>query len=162
MKQIVAHKKLSTLHGLALVLGILAVLLIMNNLVLGVLTRAVGFTAANISFWLIGALMALWVLRVYVVKYVYELGADMLRLNRAYGRRVRHIEDIYLNQLLFVGDPEEAKKRWPDSKRVRALHARGEEAVTAVVYKTASGVRTALIQANPALKAKLVERLRAK
>lgn len=162
MKQIVAHKKLSALHGFLLVLGILAVLLVMNNLVLGVLTRAVGFTVANVIFWLVGALMALWVLRVYVVKYIYELGPDVLRLNRAYGKRERHIEDIYLSQLVFVGSSEEAKKRWPEAKRVRAVHARGEEAVTAVVYRTASGVRTALLQANPALKAKLVERLRDK
>ena len=162
MKQIVAHKKLSALHGFLLVLGILAVLLVMNNLVLGVLTRAVGFTVANVTFWLVGALMALWVLRVYVVKYIYELGPDVLRLNRAYGKRERHIEDVYLSQLVFVGSPEEAKKRWPEAKRVRAVHARGEEAVTAVVYRTASGVRTALLQANPALKAKLVERLRDK
>lgn len=162
MKQIVAHKKLSPLHGFLLVVGILTVLLIMNNLVLGVLTQAVGFTAANVIFWLIGALMALWVLRVYVVKYIYELGPDVLRLNRAYGKRTRHIEDVYLSQLAFVGSPEEAKKRWPDAKRVRALHARSEEPVTAVVYKTAVGVRTALIQASPELKAKLVERLREK
>ena len=160
MKQIVAHKKLSALHGFLLVLGILAVLLVMNNLVLGVLTRAVGFTVANVTFWLVGALMALWVLRVYVVKYIYELTPDILRLNRAYGKRARHIEDVYLSQLVFVGSPEEAKRRWPEAKRVRAVHARGDEAVTAVVYRTAGGMRTALIQANPALKAKLVERLR--
>ena len=162
MKQIVAHKKLSPLHGFLLVLGSLAVLLVMNNLVQGLLTRAVGFTAANLIFWRIGALMALWVLRVYVVKYIYELTPDLLRLIRAYGKRARHIEDVYLSQLVFVGSPEEAKRRWPEAKRVRAVHARGDEAVTAVVYRTAGGMRTALIQANPALKAKLVERLREK
>ena len=162
MKQIVAHKKLSALHGFLLVLGILAVLLVMNNLVLGVLTRAVGFTVANVTFWLVGALMALWVLRVYVVKYIYELGPDVLRLNRAYGKRERHIEDVYLNQLLFVGAPEEARKRYGKLRCTRSTHPSCKLARTALVYKNSSGTRMALIQADDKLKAALTERVKKK
>lgn len=162
MKQIVEHKKLSAPRGFLLVLGLVAVLVLLNYLVLDVVALKVGDVAASVAFWVLGGGIALWVLRIYVVKYVYELGADLLRLNRSYGKRLRHIEDIYLSQLQFVGSPEEAKKRWPDARRVRALHARGEEPVTAVVYRSADGTNVALIQASPELKAKLVERLKGK
>lgn len=160
MKQIVAHKKLSPIHGALLVLGLVAVLILLNYLVIDVLAVTIGYTAACVAFWVIGGLIALQLLRIYVVKFSYELSADVLRLNRSYGKRVRHIEDIYLSQLAFVGAPEEAKRRWPDAKRVRAVHARGEFPITAVVYKTASGTYVALIQANDELKSQLTSRIR--
>lgn len=160
MKQIVAHEKLSPIHGILLVFGLVVVLILLNYLVIDVLAVTIGYTAACVAFWVIGGLIALQLLRVYVVKFSYELNADVLRLNRSYGKRQRHIEDIYLSQLAFVGAPEEAKRRWPDAKRVRAVHAKGKLPITAVVYKTASGIRVALIQANEELKAQLVARLK--
>lgn len=75
----------------------------------------------------------------YVVKFSYELGQDVLQLNRSYGKRKRHIEDVYLSQLVFVGEPAAAKKKYPDAWRVRAIHARGTDPVLAVAYKSAQG-----------------------
>lgn len=161
MKQIVAHKKIHPVVGVLIIILLLGFLLVLNYL-LGFLVPLVGRTAAEVFFWLVGAVIAWWFLRTYVVKYSYEMTEDVLRLSRMYGKRERFIADIYLNRLLYVGTLEEAKKRNPDAKTVRALQATSKIPVTAVAYKTSSDTCIALIQADEELKAKLLQRLQKK
>lgn len=162
MKQIVAHKKIGTLHGILLVAGLFVVLVLLNYLVLGFLATYIGNGASSIAFWVLGGLIAWGVLRVYIVRYSYELGEEVLRLTRAYGKRERLIDDIYLNNLLFLGKPEDAVKRFPNAKQVKAVHAKGEYPVVALAYRASDGQYIALIQANDELKAALRARMKAK
>ena len=162
MKQTVAHKPLGALRGILLIVGLVAALIVLNLLCLYYLSAFIGYQAGSLVFWLIGAVIALQMLRVYVAKFEYEMNADLLRLNRYYGKRPRHIEDIYLNRLLFVGDPDEAKARYPKARKVSAMHASVDLPVTAVVYRTSDSVHMALIQANDELKARLLERAKGK
>ena len=161
MKQTVERKRLSALQGVGLILGLVAVLVILNFLCGTFLARWIGYNPASLVFWILGGGIALWMLHAYIVKYVYELTDDVLRLNRSYGKRPRHIEDIYLHRIKFVGEPEEAKKRFPEAKKVSATRGGVDLPVTAVVYRTADGEGIALIQANAELKAKLEECVRA-
>ena len=101
-------------------------------------------------------------LQVYILKYNYELCDDVLQITRSYGKRERFIENIYLRQLVFMGKPEEAQKRWPNARKVRALHLKGENLTIALVYKASDGHRIALIQANDELKAELAARMKEK
>ena len=162
MKQIVGHKKIGPLKGILLILGLAALLVLVNFLCLYYLSALVGFQAAVAMFWIIGAFIALQVLRIYVMKYEYEMNADVLRLNRSYGKRPRHIEDIYLNRMLFVGDVDEAKRRYPKARKVNAKHGNVDLPVTAVVYRTADDIHVAHIQANDELKRRLMERAKGK
>lgn len=161
MKQIVSHKKIHPIVGVLIIILLLGFLLGLNY-VLGFLVPLVGQTISEIFFWLVGALIAWWFLRTYVVKYSYEMTEDVLRLNRMYGKRERFIADIYLNRLLFVGTLEEAKKRNPNAKIVRALQATSKIPVTAVAYKTSSDTSIALIQAEEELINKLRQRMQKK
>lgn len=161
MKQVVGHKKLNDFAGIALVLGLVAVLILLNYLVIDLLAARIGATAASIGFWVLGGLLAWLVLRVYIVTYTYETGAGVLRLCRHYGKRERFIEDIYLNQIEFVGTEEEAKAKYPRTKTVSAVHGSDKTPVTAVAYKTADSVRIARIQANDELKGLLVDQVKA-
>lgn len=162
MKQIVAHKKIGSMQGILLVLALIAALVLLNYLVLGLLATYIGNGASSLAFWVLGGLLAWGVLHIYVVKYSYELGEDVLRINRAYGKRERHIDDIYLNNLIFLGSPEEAKKRWPNARRVKAVHTKGENATMALVYKSADGRRVVLFQPNDELRQRLVTRIKSK
>ena len=162
MKQVVEHKRLGAIRGILLIVGLVATLFVLNFLCMYYLSALLGYQPASLVFWVLGAVIALQLLRVYVVKYEYEMSADVLRLNRSYGKRLRHIEDIYLNRLLFVGDPEDAKRRYPKAKKVSAKHGNVDLPVTAVVYKTADDTHMALIQANDALKERLMERAKGK
>jgi len=161
MKQIVSHKKIHPVVGVLIIILLVGFLLVLNYL-LGFLIPLVGRTVAEIFFWLVGALIAWWFLRTYVVKYSYEMTEDVLRLNRMYGKRERFIADIYLNRLLYVGSLEEAKKRNPNAKIVRAMQSTCKIPPTAIAYKTASDITIALIQANDELVAKLKQHMQKK
>ena len=146
MKQIVEHKKLGTLHGLLLVAGLMIVLILMNYLVLGLLATRIGNGASSIAFWVLGGGIAWILLQVYVVKYYYLLDDEILQINRAYGKRERHVENVHLHQMVFLGKPEEAQKRYPNARKVRALHLKGENLTMALVHRVSDGHRMLLFQ----------------
>ncbi|MBP3409742.1 MAG: hypothetical protein J6M10_01985 [Clostridia bacterium] len=50
MKQIVAHKKIGTLHGILLVVGLMVVLVLLNYVVLGFLATYIGNGASSLAF----------------------------------------------------------------------------------------------------------------
>ena len=169
MKQIVEHKKLGPVKGLLLILGLAAVLVLLNYVAINLIATGfshisarAGSIAGLVSFWGVGGLLAWQVLRVYVARISYTLTEDLLRMSRFYGKRERHIEDIYLNQLLFVGAPEDARKRYGKLRCTRATHSSCKLERTALVYKNSAGTRMALIQANDELKAALTQRVKRK
>ena len=162
MKQVVEHKKLGAVQGALLIVGLVAILVVLNYLCAVHLSALIGYQPASLVFWVAGALIAMQMLRVYVVKYEYEMDEDVLRLNRSYGKRPRHIEDVYLNRLLFVGGVDEAKKRYPQARKVSAKHDNVDLPVTAVVYRTADDIHVAHIQASEELRARLLARAKAK
>lgn len=162
MKQIVEHKKLSTLHGLLLVAGLMLILILMNYLVLGLLATRIGNGASSIAFWVLGGLIAWAVLRIYIVKYFYLLDDEVLQINRAYGKRERHVDNVYLHQMVFVGKPEDAQKRYPNAVKVRAIHLKGENLTMAVVHRVSSGHRMLLFQPNDEILSALKSKVREK
>lgn len=157
MKQTVEHEKLGALKGILLIVGLVAVLFILNFLCGAFLARWIGYNPASLVFWVLGGAIALWMLHVYVVKYVYELTEDVLRLSRSYGKRPRHIEDVYLRRIVYVGDPAEAKRRYPHARKVSATRRDSKLPAAAVVYRTSDGEGMALIQPDGALRARLEE-----
>lgn len=161
MKQTVAHKKLSAVEGIALIIALLVALLLLNA-ALSLLSAILGPGTSTLLFWGSGTLIAYWMMRTYVAAYCYELTPDVLRITRKYAKRERYLEDIYLNALLFVGTPEEAAARYPQAKKVSAIHKSAGLAVTAVVQKPDTQTRIVLLQPDEALRAKLVERVRRK
>lgn len=162
MKQIVKHKNLTPLTGFALVLALVAVLLFLNYVVLNFVAARIGNTAASITFWVIGGLIAWWMLRTFIVVYTYEIGDNVLRLCRKYGKRERFIEDIYLNRITYVGTLEEAKHRAPNAKVIKAVHSAVKTDKTAVVFNTSAGTGIAIFQPNDEIRSKLVEALKTK
>ena len=162
MKQTVSHSKLRPWQGILIVLLLVALLVAINYLLGLYLQRLVGYTAASIAFWVIGAGIAYYTFRRFVVAYTYELTEDVLRLNRAYGKRERHICDIYVNRMLFVGTREEAQKRYGKTRIVRALRGCDDLPVTAIVYDASDGRHTALLQANDELRGALIQCIKRK
>ena len=98
----------------------------------------------------------------YVARVGYTMNEDLLRMSRFYGKRERHIEDVYLNQLLFVGTLADAQKRFGKLRCTKATHPSCKLPRTALVYKTSSGTHMALIQADEDMKAALTQRVKKK
>ena len=169
MKQSIGHKKLNPLQGILLIVCLMAILFLVNYLAIDLfgawfsrISESAGGLAGLIAFWVIGGFIALQVLRVYVARISYKLTEDLLRMSRFYGKRERHIEDVYLSQLLFVGAPEDAQKRFGKLSCIKATHPSCKLGRTALVYKNSSGTRMALIQADEALKTALTQRVKRK
>lgn len=162
MKQTVYNRKLSNAQGFWVVMGLVIALIALNYLVIDLLAKLLGYTAASIGFWIIGILIGLWVFHEFIEAYSYELGDEVLRLNRAYGKRTRHIEDIYLSRLVFVGTADEAAKKNPQAKCLKAFHKKCRIPVTAIVYDCSAGRRTALVQLNDEMLAALKAAMKAK
>ena len=150
MKQIVAHKKLGNVTGILTVLGLVAALLLLNFCI-ELAGRLIGATAAAVIFWILGILLALWVYRVFIQAFCFEITPDTLNVSRSYGKRKRFIEEIYLHRVRFVGSPEEAKKREPSLRAIRCLRKDCPFAQTAVIYECASGRRMLIFQPNEEL-----------
>ena len=161
MKQTVAHKKLSALEGVALIIALIAALLALNY-VFSLIAPYIGANIASLMFWISGGALAYLMMRRYVASFSYELGADVLRICRKYGRRERVIEDIYLANLIFVGTPEAAERRCPGAKKLRAVHKSEGLRVCAVAYGTSSGMRIAHLQLNEDMRARLVQYMKEK
>ena len=162
MKQTVSHSRLRPWQGILIVLLLVALLFAINYLLGRYVQRLVGYSIASIAFWIIGAGIAYYTFRRFVAAYIYELSEDILRLNRAYGKRERHICDIYVSRLLFVGTRAEAQKRFGKTRIVRAMRGCDDLPVTAIVYDASDGRHTALIQANDELRDALIRRVRQK
>ena len=169
MKPSIGHKKLNPLQGVLLIVCLMAILFLVNYLAIDLfgawfsrISERAGGLAGLIAFWAIGGFIALQVLRVYVARISYTLTEDLLRMSRFYGKRERHIEDVYLSQLLFVGAPEDAQKRFGKLSCIKATHPSCKLGRTALVYKNSTGTRMALIQADEALKTALTQRVKKK
>ena len=169
MKQSIGHKKLNPLQGVLLIVCLMAILFLVNYLAIDLfgawfsrISPRTGIIAGLVTFWGIGGGVALQVLRVYIARVSYTMTEDLLRMSRFYGKRERHIEDVYLSQLLFVGAPEDARKRYGKLRCTRATHSSCKLERTALVYKNSVGTRMALIQADDALKSALTQRVKKK
>ena len=162
MKQTVYNRKPGNVQGFFLVIGLVAALIAMNYLFETVVAGLIGFLAASICFWGVVIALGLWIFHEFVEAYSYELGEDVLRLNRAYGKRTRLIEDIYLSRLIFIGSPADAEAKNPGTGRVRAFHRKNPTPLTAVVYQTARGKRMALIQPDKRMLEALMAKMKEK
>ena len=169
MKQSIGHKKLNPLQGVLLIVCLMAILFLVNYLAIDLfgawfsrISERAGGLAGLIAFWVIGGFIALQVLRVYIARVSYTMSEDLLRMSRFYGKRERHIEDVYLSQLLFVGTLEDAQKRFGKLSCIKATHPSCKLPRTALVYKNSTGTRMALIQADEALKTALTQRVKKK
>ena len=80
MKQSIGHKKLNPLQGLLLILGLAAVLILLNYVAINLvavwfsrLSPRAGTIAGLVTFWGVGGGVALQVLRVYIARVSYTM-----------------------------------------------------------------------------------------
>lgn len=118
-QQKLRSRPLSTLQGIAVVLGLIAAGLA-DALLANVLARIAPALVSATVFWGVGALLALWAMRRYVLSYSYILSGTVLRISFAYGRYERVMTDIYRNNILACGTLDEMRKRYPGARVNRA------------------------------------------
>ena len=109
-QQLVENKNLSNLAGIGLIVGLLAFLYCLAT-ILNALQRRFGlsYDIATVLLWGIGAAVALTMMHDRVLSYRYTLSGSTLRLDRFYGRYMRHARDIMFRKIENVGDVDAMK-----------------------------------------------------
>ena len=149
----VQNPPLKPLHGLLIVLGLVAALWI-DSLLAGLLASFSELLSA-ILFWGIGALIALWTMRRFVMGYSYSLSSTMLRVAHLYGRHERPMQDIYLNNIVLSGAPEDVIRRCPNARVHRAVLSRNPAETFAVAYRDDGKLAVLIMQPDERIKEEL-------
>lgn len=134
-EQHVKNKNLSSLAGIGVIVGLLAFLYCLVT-ILGALQRRFGlsYDAAVVTVWVAGAGIALAMMHDRVLFYRYTLSGSTLKLDRFYGRYMRHARDIMFRRIEDVGTPEEMKAKYPRARVEKYLRRQCDIAPVALVH----------------------------
>ena len=117
---------------------------------------------ASALFIAYGCAIAWFLLNWYALRFVYAANADCLRVCRAYGKRERFMVDVWLNQVVAYGAPDEVKQRCPDAPVSQATRAQCELAPLALAYKQDGKTSILVIQPDENMRAHLMGVLKKK
>ena len=152
--QKVTNPPLKPLQGLLAVFGLLAALLL-DSALCRLLSLAVGDAISAAVFWIVGIVIALWAMRRYVLAYSYGLTSKLLRVTFAYGRYERLMLDLYLNNIVLAGAPDDVKRRYPDARVQRAVCSRNPLEVLAIAHRDNGRISILLLQPDSTISATL-------
>ena len=154
--QKIRNRKLGALKGLGVVLAIFAALFVVT-FITQLLIPFIGEGPSSLLFWGVGALIALWTMRRFVLTYSYGLGTNVLRVTFAYGRYERVMADLYFNNILNAGALDDMRARYPNAKVNRATRPGCEIEHLAVAAKDNGVVSIYLLQPDGVIREKLEE-----
>ena len=117
---------------------------------------------ASALFIAYGCAIAWFLLNWYALRFVYAANADCLRVCRAYGKRERFMVDVWLNQVVAYGAPDEVKQRCPDAPVSQATRAQCELEPLALAYRQDGKTRILVIQPDENMRAHLMGVLKKK
>jgi len=152
--QKVRNSKLSALKGLGVVAGIFAALFVIT-FVTQILIPFIGEGPSSLLFWGLGALIALWTMRRFVLTYSYGLGANVLRVTFAYGRYERVMSDIYFNNIVNAGTLSDMRTRYPSARVNRATRPGCDIEPLAVAARDNGVISIFLLQPDEVIRATL-------
>lgn len=119
-----------------LAVATLMVMVIADSVLTQMLEPWLGAGTAVVIFWVLGALIAMYAMRRYVMSFSYAANGNMLQITFAYGRYRRMMEEIYYNNMLYSGSLEDMKKRCPGARVNRATRPGCELEAFAVAYRS--------------------------
>lgn len=160
LQQKVQNPPLKPLRAMGVVIGVVAVLL-MDSYLCQLLSLVIAPGTATIVFYAVGVLVALWVMRRYILSYAYVMNETMMRISFNYGRYQRLMGDVYLSNLVACGTLEEMKQRFPSVRVRRAVLPKCTTEHFAVVTKSASETFIYLLQPDDEIRTALKDAVRA-
>ena len=160
-QQLVENKNLSNLAGIGLIVGLLAFLYCLAT-ILNALQRRFGlsYDIATVLLWGIGAAVALTMMHDRVLSYRYTLSGTTLRLDRFYGRYMRHARDIMFRRIEAVGDVEAMKAKYPGSRIEKYVRRQCDLPQVAIVHVFDSRRIISVIQPDEVILTALQNRAR--
>ena len=158
LSQKLQNKQPTPLQGVGLVL-VIALAAVAGSAFFTRLAPRLG-NLASLLFIAYGCAIAYFLLNWYGMSFLYTATDDCLRLCRAYGKRERFMADVWLNQVVAYGTPEEIKQKHPDAPVTRATRTQCEYAPLALAYREGGRVRAVILQPDAAMREHLVRKIR--
>ena len=146
--QIVGKNGLKGWQGLLVVLVVLVSIYALNAVFTFFTVLGLDYLIGSILFWGFGVGIAVFLFYRFAIVYRYDIGEVKLVLSRVYIKNPRVMEEILTREIVFLGTPEEAKKRYPDASVRRALTHRAADPVRALVYVRGKSPRVILFEPN--------------
>lgn len=161
MRQRLANPKLKWWQGILLILGIILIL-IAGQFAAASYAHLSGFEnaygQASVGFWIFGGIVAIFVIRQFIMEYEYTLENLTFRIDRIYGgMRPRMAIQIPSRKIRFIGTPEEAQERYEGVHPSNFTRAKVGIEIVTVAYADKSGVRLIGIQPDEKLRARLLQ-----
>jgi hypothetical protein len=161
MRQRLANPKLKWWQGILLILGIILILFA-GQFAAAAYTFYSGFEnapmQASVVFWIFGIILAVVVIRYFVMEYEYTLEGLAFRIDRIYGgMRPRMAVQVVTRKIRFVGTPEDAQAKYPGAHPSNYTRAKADIEVLVVAYEDKNGVRLLNIQPGDKMRARLYE-----
>ena len=158
IEQRLQNRRPGALAGLGVILGA-AVAVVAGSAFFTMLAPRLG-TLSSLLFIAYGCAIAWFLLDWYVLCFIFTASADCLRVCRAYGKRERFMADVWLNQVVAYGTPEEIRQKHPDAPVTRATRTQCDFAPLALAYREGGKVRTVVLQPDEAMREHLVRKIR--
>ena len=159
-RQKIQNRQPSALQGIGLVL-IVALAAVAGSAFFSRLESRLG-TTASLLFILYGCAIAWGLLNWYGMSFIYTATDDVLRVCRAYGKRERFMVDVWLNQVVAYGAPEEVRERCPGASVTQATRSQCALEPLALAYREDGRTRIIVVQPDDALRAHLMKVLKGK
>ncbi len=145
--QLSGKNRLKPGYGLLLIVGLVAAVFAMNLLLGGFMALGLPFLYASILFWVFCVGLLALVFQRFGLVYRYDVDGVKLIISRIYLRNPRFYEQVLLREIVFVGSPEEARRRNPDAGVKRAYAHRDKNGpVTAVTLRRDGTSKTLLLR----------------
>lgn len=160
MRQRLSNPGLKWWQGLLLIAGIVAMLTVFQFFA-AVASLMIGgdnaFAVASIAFWIFGGVIALQLLRAFIMEYEYLLEGISFSISRIYsGLRPREALSIVTRSIRAVGTPEEIEGKYPGSHPMVYTRSRSGLEVMAVAYMADDKIKVIHIQPDDMLRERLI------
>ena len=134
-------------YGVLLILAMVATVFLMNLLLGGFMALGLPFLYASILFWVFCVGLLGLVFQRFGLVYRYDIDGVKLIISRIYLRNPRFYEQVLLREIVFVGTPEEARRRNPDASEKRAYARRDKNGpLTAATIRRDGASKTLLLR----------------
>ncbi|MBQ4090271.1 MAG: hypothetical protein IJC56_10420 [Clostridia bacterium] len=159
MRQRVSNPKLKWWQGVLLIVGIVFILMVFQFFasVVSFMTGDMNnMGIASLAFWIFGGVIALYLVRRFIMEYEYSIEGINFKVSRIYsGLRPREAVSIVTRSIEAVGTPEEVQAKFPGSHHSAFTRSKCELPVMAVAYRDDGRLRVIHIQPEEAFLEKL-------
>lgn len=160
MRQRVSNPRLKWWQGILLIAGIVVILMAFQFLasVVSYMTGDMNnYGIASLAFWVFGGVIALYLVRTFIMEYEYSVEGVNFRISRIYsGLRPREAVTIIIRNIEAVGTPEEIQGKYPGSHHSAFTRKKCDIPVVALAYRDDGRLRVIHFQPEAQLMEKLI------